>query len=236
MNSKGGQDGVPAGPDDAAGKDMLAGVASTFKGTIVGQELTKWPDQLDFSVELAKARGAKPDAIFAFYPGTAGAQFLIQYLQSGLRGQIPLYTAFTIDEITLPRQKDFALGIPGAQEWVNDLPNEQNKPFVSDYRKKHPGLSPTFYGAQTYDAAMLVNSTVIATKGDLSDKGAVRKAMEKADFESVRGKFRFGNNHIPIQNFYLQEAVKDGDSYVLKTVSTIVEDSQDRFHDQCQMN
>ena len=49
-------------------------------------------------------------------------------------------------------------------------------------------------------------------------------------------KFRFGNNHIPIQNFYLQEAVKDGDSYVLKTVSTIVEDSQDRFHDQCQMN
>ena len=64
------------------------------------------------------------------------------------------YTAFTIDEITLPRQKEAAVGIPGAQEWVNDLPNEQNKRFVADYRKKHPGLSPTFYGAQTYDAAM----------------------------------------------------------------------------------
>ena len=214
---------------------MLAGVTSTFKGTIVGQELTKWPDQLDFSVELTKARSAKPDAIFVFYPGAAGAQFLIQYSQSGLKGQIPLYTAYTIDEITLPRQKDAAVGIASAQEWVNDLPNEQNKRFVSDYRAKHPGLSPTFYGAQTYDAVMLINSAVAATKGNLADKDAVRTALEKADFKSVRGKFMFGNNHIPIQNFYLQETVKDGDGYVLKTVATIVEDDQDRFHDKCPM-
>jgi branched-chain amino acid transport system substrate-binding protein len=235
MNQKGVKTAFLIGPNYAAGKDMLAGVASTFKGKIIGQELTKWPDQLDFSAELAKAKDAKPDAIFAFYPGASGAQFLNQYVQSGLKGQIPLYTAFTIDELTLPRQKDAALGIPGAQQWVNDLPNDENKRFVSDYRKKHPGLSPTFYGAQTYDAAMLINSAVVATKGNLSDKDAVRKVMEKADFKSVRGKFRFGNNHIPIQNFYLQEAVKDGDNYSLKTVATIVEDNQDRFHDKCPM-
>jgi branched-chain amino acid transport system substrate-binding protein len=235
MNQKGVKSAFLLGPNYAAGKDMLAGVASTFKGKIVGQEFTKWPDQLDFSAELAKAKDAKPDAIFAFYPGAAGAQFLLQYQQAGLKGQIPLYTAFTIDELTLPRQKDAALGIPGAQQWVNDLPNEQNKRFVSDYRKKHPGLSPTFYGAQTYDAAILINSAVVATKGNLSDKEAVRKALEKADFKSVRGKFRFGKNHIPIQSFYLQEAVKDGDGYALKTVATIVEDNQDRFHDKCPM-
>ena len=63
----------------------------------------------------------------------------------------------------------------------------------------------------------------------------MRDALEKADFKSVRGKFRFGNNHIPIQNFYLQEAVKDGDGYALKTVATIVEDDQDRFHNLCAM-
>jgi branched-chain amino acid transport system substrate-binding protein len=235
MNQKGVKTAFLLAPNYAAGKDMLAGVASTFNGKVIGQELTKWPDQLDFSVELAKAKSAKPDAIFAFYPGASGAQFLIQYVQSGLKGQIPLYTAFTIDELTLPRQRDAALGIPGAQQWVNDLPNEQNKRFVADYRKKHPGLSPTFYGAQTYDAAMLIDSAVVSTKGNLSDKEAVRKALEKADFKSVRGKFRFGNNHIPIQNFYLQEAVKDGDGFALKTVATIVENSQDRYHDKCTM-
>ena len=236
MNQKGVKTVFLIGPNYAAGKDMLAGVASTFKGKVIGHELTKWPDQLDFSAELAKAKDAKPDAIFVFYPGAAGAQFLNQYVQSGLKGQIPLYTAFTIDELTLPRQKDTALGVPGAQQWVNDLPNETNKKFVSDYRKKHPCLSPTFYGAQSYDAANLIASAVAATKGNLSDKTAVQKAMEKADFKSVRGNFKYGNNHFPIQNFYLQEAVKDQEgNFALKTVATIVENDQDRFHDKCPM-
>jgi len=236
MNKKGVKTAFLIAPNYAAGKDMLAGVTFTFKGTVIGQEFTKWPDQLDFSVELSKARAAKPDAIFVFYPGAAGVQFLNQYAQSGLKGQIPLYTAFTIDETTLPRQGELAIGVPGAQQWVNDLPNEQNKKFVADYIKKHPGARPSFYGAQSYDAAYLINSAVTATGGKLDDKEALRKAMEKADFKSVRGGFKFGNNHVPIQNFYLQEAVKDAEGkIVLKTVETIIENDQDRFHDKCPM-
>jgi branched-chain amino acid transport system substrate-binding protein len=236
MNQKGVKTAFLIGPNYAAGKDMLAGVALTFKGQVIGQELTKWPDQLDFSAELSKARAAKPDAIFVFYPGAAGVQFLTQYAQAGLKGQIPLYTAFTIDETTLPRQKDLALGVPGAQEWVNDLPNAQNKKFVADYVKKYNGTRPSFYGAQSYDAANLINSAVVAVKGDTSKKEDMRKEMEKANFQSLRGPFKYGNNHMPIQNFYLQDAVKDAaGNFVLKTVTTIVENDQDRFHDKCPM-
>jgi branched-chain amino acid transport system substrate-binding protein len=235
MNQKGVKTAFLIGPNYAAGKDMLAGVASTFKGQVVGQELTRWPDQLDFSAELSKARSARPDAIFVFYPGAAGVQFLTQYAQSGLKGQIPLYTAFTIDELSLPRQKDLALGVPGAQEWVNDLPNEANKKFVADYKTKYKS-SPSFYGAQSYDSVGLINSAVEAVKGDLSKKDAMRDEMRKANFKSVRGNFKYGNNHIPIQNFYLQDVVKDANGdYVLKTAATIVENSQDRFHDKCPM-
>jgi len=236
MNQKGVKTAFLIGPNYAAGKDMLGGVASTFKGKIVGQELTKWPDQLDFSAELAKAKAEKPDAIFVFYPGKAGVQFLSQYAQSGLKGQIPLYTAFTIDELSLPLQKDLALGVPGAQEWVNDLPNDANKKFVADYIKKYPGARPSFYGAQSYDAASLIDSAVVAVKGDTSKKEDMRKEMEKANFKSVRGGFKYGNNHMPIQNFYLQDVVKDADgNFVLKTVATIVQNDQDRFHDKCPM-
>jgi len=235
MNQKGVKTAFLIGPNYAAGKDMLAGVQTTFKGQIVGQELTRWPDQLDFSAELSKARAAKPDAIFAFYPGGAGIQFITQYVQAGLKGQIPLYTAFTIDDLSLPRLKDLAVGIPGAQEWVNDLPNAANKKFVADYKAKY-NATPSFYGAQTYDAVGLIDSAVTAVKGDLTNKEGLRKAMEKADFKSVRGNFKFGNNHVPIQNFYLQDAVKNADgSYSLKTVATIVKDDQDRFHDRCPM-
>jgi branched-chain amino acid transport system substrate-binding protein len=157
-----------------------------------------------------------------------------QYTQSGLKGKIPLYQVFTIDELSIPRLKELSMGIPGAQEWVNDLPNETNKKFVADYIAKYK-LRPSYYGAQTYDAAGLINSAITAVKGDLSQKDAMRKEMEKADFKSVRGHFTYGNNHMPIENFYLQDVVKQGDDYVLKTVATIVENDQDRFHDKCPM-
>jgi branched-chain amino acid transport system substrate-binding protein len=234
MNQKGLKKVFQIGPNYAAGKDMLQGMRNTYKGEVVGQEMTRWPDQLDFSAELSKARAAQPDAIFIFYPGASGVQFITQYVQAGLKGKIPLYQVFSIDELSLPRLKDLAMGVPGAQQWVNDLPNETNKKFVADYIAKYKSR-PSFYAAQSYDAAMLLNSAVAAVNGDLSKKEDIRKAMEKADFKSVRGNFKFGNNHIPIQNFYLQDVVKEGDEYVLKTVATIVENYQDRFHDRCPM-
>ncbi|MFK4512155.1 ABC transporter substrate-binding protein [Bradyrhizobium daqingense] len=236
MNQKGVKSVFLIGPNYAAGKDMLAGLKSTFKGEVKGEEYTVWPSQLDFSAELSKARASGAESIFVFYPGAAGVQFLNQYAQAGLKSTMPLYTAFTIDELSLPLQKENALGVPGAQEWVNDLPNEQNKRFVADYRKKYTGLRPTYYGAQSYDAAQLINSAVVAVKGDTSKKDAMRAEMEKANFKSVRGAFKFGKNHIPIQSFYLQDVVKDSEGQLaLKTVATIVENDQDRFHDKCKM-
>src|SRR5450759_3803390 len=236
MNQKGVKSVFLIGPNYAAGKDMLAGVKSTFKGEIKGEEYTVWPSQLDFSAELSKARASGAASIFVFYPGAAGVQFLNQYTQAGLKAQIPLYTAFTIDETTLPLQKENALGVPGAQEGVNDLANGQNEKFGADYRKKYNGLRPGFYGARSYDAAQRINSAVVAVKGDTSKKDAMKTEMEKANFKSLRGPFKFGNNHIPIQNFYLQDVVKDADGALsLKTVATIVKDDQDRFHDKCPM-
>jgi branched-chain amino acid transport system substrate-binding protein len=235
MTQKGVKTAFLIGPNYAAGKDMLTGVRTTFKGQVIGEELTKWPDQLDFSTELSKVRAAKPESVFVFYPGAAGVQFLTQYAQSGLKGQIPLYTAFTVDAITLPLQKDLALGVPGAQEWVNDLPNAANKKFVADFRSKHKNY-PSFYGAQSYDAANFVNSAVVAVNGDLTKKDAMRAEMRKANYASVRGPYKYGNNHFPIQNFYLQDVVKDAEgNLTLKTVATIVKDSQDQFHDKCPM-
>lgn len=222
-------------PNYAAGKDVAAGVKANFKGEIVGDEYTPWPGQLDFSAELSKARAAKPDAIFAFFPGAAGIQFLTQYAQAGLKGQIPLYTAYMIDARTLDRTGDFAVGVATAGHWAIDLPNAANKKFVADFRALYK-RDPAFYAAQAYDAANLINSAVVAVKGNLSDKDGVRAAMEKADYASVRGPYRYGNNHFPIENFYLQQVVKTPEGgYEIRTVTTILKDHQDRYHDACPM-
>ena len=222
-------------PNYAAGKDMAVGVKKTFKGEIVGEEYTRWPGQVDFSTELSKVRSVKPDAVWVFYPGQAGAQFIQQYSQAGLLEQIPIYSSFTVDALTLPQLKDLALGHVSTQEWVQDLDNPANKKFVADFRKKY-GRYPSYYSAQNYDAAMLIASAVVATGGKLDDRDAFRAALEKANFQSVRGKFRYNTNHFPIQNFYAQEVAKDAQGeFTMKTLSTVFTDMKDVFYEKCPM-
>jgi len=234
MNKKGIKNVYLIGPNYAAGKENLGGMKDAFKGQVLGEEYTKWPDQLDFSAELSKIRAANPEAVYTFYPGAAGVQFLNQYAQAGLQGKIPLYTTFVVDSLSLPRQKDSAVGVIQALQWAADLPNDANKKFVTDFKAKF-GAEPSFYAAQTYDAANLIASAVAATKGNLGDKKAVQAALEKADFKSVRGGFTFDKNHYPIQNFYMQEVVKNGDAYTLKTTATAVENGKNIHGAQCKM-
>ena len=223
-------------PNYNAGKGMVKGVTSTFKGEIVGKDMTKFPAQLDFSAELAKIRSVNPDAVFVFYPGKHGLQIIKQYSQAGLQGKIPFYSAFTVDSLNLPRLKDLADGGLMTQFWAPDLDNDVNKRFVADYRKK-TGRYPTFYAAQSYDTIMLINSAVTAVGGDLSNKDGMRNAMRKADFHSVRGPFKYGNNHFPIQNFYLRKVVKDTDgNYTTSIVKTVYTNHQDTYAKDCKMS
>jgi len=235
LNRKGVKTLYVLSPNYAAGKDMAAGVMRTFKGKVVGEEYTRWPGQLDFSAELSKVRATKPDAVFVFYPGAAGSQFFLQYAQAGLKGQIPLYSVYTTDAITLPQIKDVALGSVSTQQWVQDLDNPVNKRFVAEFRKKY-GSYPSYYAAQHYDAAMLINSAVVAAKGDLTKKDVMRAAMRKADFPNTRGKIRFNHNQFPIQNFYAQEVVKDAQGgFTMKTLEVVFKDHKDPYADKCPM-
>jgi len=223
-------------PNYAAGKNMVSGVERTFKGMIVGKDMTKFPAQLDFSAELAKVRSVKPDAVFIFYPGKHGVQFFKQYAQSGLKGNIPLYSVFAIDALSLPRIGDLVEGTLMTQFWAPDLATPVSKIFVQDYRKKY-GRYPSFYAAQSYDTIMLIDSAVRAVNGDLSNKDGMRAAMRRAAFPSVRGPFRYGNNHMPIQNFYLRKVVKDAEgNYTTSIVKTVYTNHQDPYAKDCKMS
>lgn len=223
-------------PNYAAGKNMVTGVERTFKGNIVGKDMTKFPGQLDFSAELAKVRAAKPDALFVFYPGKHGAQFMKQYSQADLAASVPLYTVFTVDSISLPRIGELADGSLMTQFWSPDLDNAANKKFVTDFKTKY-GHYPSHYAAQSYDSIMLINSAVVAVKGDLSNRELTRNALRLAEFDSIRGNFKFGQNHMPIQNFYLRQVGKDPEGvYTTKIVDTVYVDHQDTYVKDCKMS
>ena len=228
-------------PNYAAGKDMTAGVERTFKGEIVGKDLTKWgaDAQLDFSAELAKVKASGADGLFIFYPGAAGPAFIRQYQQAGLKGTVPLFSTFTVDALALPKlqeaKMDGVLGSQITQFWSPDLDNEQNKKFVSGFKKKY-GKYPSFYAAQSYDTIFLIKSAVEAVNGDLSNRDGMRAAMKKADFPSVRGPFTFGNNNFPIQNFYVREVVADSDGvWTTKITGVTLENHQDSYAGECKL-
>lgn len=241
LNQKGVKSIYVMAPNYAAGKDMVRGVESTFKGKVSGKDMTKWgaDAQLDFSAELAKAKSSGAEAIFVFYPGKAGGAFIKQYQQAGLQGKMDLYSVFTVDSIALPKlQKAGLSGVLGsknAQQWSPDILNAANQRFVGDYLKRH-GKYPSFYGAQSYDAIMLIKSAVEKVGGNLKNKDAVRAALKQADFDSVRGNYSYGNNHMPIQNFYLREVVEDSEGrWTTKIVSTVLTNHQDPYASQCNM-
>lgn len=239
LNEKGVKSIYAMAPNYAAGKDMVAGVERTFKGEIVGRDLTKWgaDAQLDFSAELAKAKASGAEGVFVFYPGKAAGAFIKQYTQAGLQESLPLYTVFTVDSISLPKLQEAGLsGVLGSemtQFWAPDLDNEANKKFVSSFREKY-GRYPSFYAAQAYDSIMLINSAAEALGGNLSNTAAVRAELEKANFASIRGPYTYGINHMPIQNFYSRKVVEDADgNWTTEITGTVLKEHQDTHVANC---
>ena len=221
-------------PNYQAGKDAAAGFKHKFAGEII-DEIYVPLGQLDYSAELSKIAAAGPDAIYAFLPGGMGVNFVKQYRQAGLADKVTFLSAFTVDESTLPAQQDAALGMFAGSDWAPNLDTPQNKAFVAAYIKEYKAV-PATYAFQAYDAALLIDSAMRAVKGNLADKDALRAALVKADFKSLRGAFKFNNNHYPIENFYLTKVGKRPDGkYETEIVKTVFTNYGDPYAKDCPM-
>jgi branched-chain amino acid transport system substrate-binding protein len=219
-------------PNYQAGKDSVAGFKLDYKGEIVEESYMPL-NTLDFQPELSKISSQKPDALFTFMPGGLGVNLVKQYKQAGLTDAIPVLSAFTVDESTLPAQQDAAVGMFGGANWAPNLDNPQNKKFVAAYEAAYNSV-PGTYAFQAYDAAMLIDSAVKGVKGDLSNKDAVAAALKKADFTSLRGAFKFNANGYPIQDFYLTKVAKRPDGkFQTEIVQKVFENYGDRYAKDC---
>jgi branched-chain amino acid transport system substrate-binding protein len=220
-------------PNYQAGKDALAGFKRHFKGEVLDEAFTPL-GQLDFSAELAKIAAAKPDAFFTFMPGGMGVNLVKQYRQAGL-ANIPFLSAFTTDESTLPAQKDDAIGFLAGANWAPNADNPQSKAFVAAYEAAY-GSVPGTYAMQAYDAALLIDSALKATGGKMADRDAVRAALKKASFTSLRGKFKFGTNNYPVQDFYLVRVAKRADGkFQTEIADRVFTDYVDVYAAECPM-
>jgi len=189
-------------------------------------------NQPDYSAEIAQLQAANPDAVYVFYPGGMGVNFIKQYRQAGLLGKIPVLSTSTVDGTTLPALKELAIGAVTGSPYSPDIDNPQNKKFVAEFQAKYKRL-PSLYAAQSYDAAQLLNAALAKTGGK-TDTNALRAAIKGAEFKSVAGPFAFNTNQFPIRNFYRVDVAKDAAGQaVFVNKGVVLKEHRDAYYKEC---
>jgi branched-chain amino acid transport system substrate-binding protein len=235
MQEKGLRSVVTIVPNFVSGRDAVVGLKRQYKGSVALELYTKI-NQLDYGAEIAQVRAADPDGVFIFLPGGMGINFIKQYQQNGLLGKIPLFGfGFNFENDVIAAVGEAVVGAYNALQWGADLDNPANKAFVQAFEREYK-REPSAYAALGYDTAQLIDAAVRDVGGKLDAKDKLRRALEAANFKSVRGSFKFNTNHMPIQSFYLRQVVNDGGHVHNKTLGVILPDYADAFAKTCTMH
>lgn len=206
------------------GKESLAAFEESFEsggGEIVKKILVPFP-KTEFQSYLSEIGTIQPDAVFVFFAGGGAVKFVKDYDAMGLKSKIPLLGAGFLTEGTLEAQGVSAEGIQTTLHYADPLDNPENQRFRRDYQANF-GKPSDLYAVQGYDTGLMIASAVKALKGDISDQGALIKALETTEVISPRGAFTFSKAHNPIQNIYLRR-VENGENQVIKLAASALED------------
>jgi branched-chain amino acid transport system substrate-binding protein len=219
-------------PNFQGGKDKIVGLKRNYKTPLIEEMYTPL-NQLDFSAEITQLNASKPDGVFAFYPGGLGVTFVRQYQQAGLSAKVPLFTTNTIEGANVEAMGNAINGAFVADTWTPGMPGAESKAFVADFEKKF-NRSPSAYAAFSYDAAILIDAALKATKGNAADKKELARAISAVSFKSLRGPFRFGKNNYPVQNYHVFQVTKSAKGAEYKLVGeNVLEAHVDAYAGQC---
>ncbi|MFJ3315917.1 ABC transporter substrate-binding protein [Herbaspirillum huttiense] len=233
VKSKGYKRVVLMAPNYQAGKDMVAGFKRFYQGQ-PADELYTQVGQTDYSAEIAQVQAAKADAVFVFYPGGMGVNFVKQFSQAGLLGKLPMFSVFTVDGTTMPALRDAAVGSVYGAMWDAALQTPENRQFVEAFQVRYKRV-PSEYAATGYDAARLLDVAVRKVGDKSSDRKAFAAAVKAAgtEFRSVRGPFSFNRNNMPVQNYYMFEVARDAGQIVVKESGVALAKHADSYVTLC---
>src|SRR5262252_681778 len=200
-------------PNYQAGKDQLGAFKETFVpagGKIIAEDYPKL-GETDYAPYLTKIKQSGAKGVFAFFSGSDAVNFVKQYDQFGLKGAVKLTGAgFLTEPDVLPAQGQSALGVITGHFYTPLLDNPTNQRFVREFRDKFGGKMPDGFACQGYDTAEVIVRALKAVNGNTQDKPKLVEVIEKSEFDSPRGRFRFDpNTHNVIQPFIYIREVKE---------------------------
>ena len=208
-----GKDVFLTAPNYQAGKDMLDAFKETYLpagGKVVGEDYPKL-GETDYAPYLTKIRQSGAKVVYAFFSGTDAVNFVKQFDQFGLKQTVKLTGAgFLTEPDVLPAQGASALGVVTGHFYTPLLDNPVNREFVKDFRAKFGGKMPDGFACQGYDTAEVILRALKAVNGNTQDKERLVSVIEKTEFDSPRGRFRFDpKTHNVIQPFIYVREVKE---------------------------
>ena len=220
-------------PNYPAGRDAIGGFKRFYTGRL-GEEIYPRLGQLDYAAEIAQLRASRPDAVYAFMPGSMGINFIKQFVAAGLSRDIQLLVPGTSsDEDVIRAVGEPMIGLYATAHWTHDQDNAVSRRFVADFEQAYARL-PTMYAAQGYDSALMLDAVVRKVQGRVTDKEAMKDALRSVRFASVRGEFRFNNNGFPIQDYFLRQIGRDARGRITsRTIGTVFTNHGDSYAREC---
>jgi branched-chain amino acid transport system substrate-binding protein len=216
-----------------AGRDKMAGFKRYYKGNVASEVYTPM-SQLEFSAEISKLQADKPDGLFVFYTGGVAINLVRQMNQASLTKTLPSFSDGAIEANTLAALKTQADGQIWGATWSHALDYPRSQAFVKAFEAKY-GRTPSEFAANAYDTAYLLDHAAKKLDGKVSDRKALTAAIKQSgsEFPTVRAKFAFNNNNMPIENVYAFKAVVEGGQIVVKKIATVFTDHKDGYYSEC---
>ena len=234
IQAKGYHNVVVVGAETGAGQAATAAFRRAFKGTVT--EVLSRRGEMNFTANLRRIADLTPDAVYVAHSGGMAVNFVSQYEEAGLKATIPLFSpSVTMDQAALAGVGAAGLDMFSVGEWSEDMDSPSNKRLMSDFEAEY-GRPPSQRVAQGYDAALLIDSALRATNKKFNDDDAIRTALRRSDFPSVRGVFHFDTNQMPLQSYVLRQAVRDvRGHFINEQRGLIVKDGRDGHAAECFM-
>jgi branched-chain amino acid transport system substrate-binding protein len=206
--------------DFAFGHEISAGFQRTFEenGGKIVQKL--WPplNVADYGSYIGQLN-PKVDAVFAAFAGGNGIKFLRQYADYGSKKPL-LGSMTTVDEGILKNMGDEAVGVISAGWYSAGIDRPDNRSFVEAVRAKY-GADPGYYTVGAYMACQFLNAALENTRGDVSDKAALMRALRSVHLtSSPYGEVKLDEYGQPIMDVTIRRVERKGgrlQNVVIKT-------------------
>ena len=177
------------------GFDQFKAGAAKYGIEIVDQERYTRGD-LDFTAQLGRIKASPAQALIEWSRYAEGALVAKQFVQMNMK-----MPRFGCDGVAIPKYVELGGDAVNGVFYMTHYSSATTaniaaaQTFIAKFQKAY-GKVPDAYNAEAYDA--ITAALLAIEKAGSEDRAAVRDALSKVSFESVRGPFKFDEHGDPL--------------------------------------